>query len=184
MRIVILRHGKSSLPPRPWIKAHDLGAWIDAYNRTGIAGKPPESAITAAKTCPVIVTSDLARSIESARALGPEAPLISDEIFREADLPFGPLGNVRLPPMVWALIFRIKWAFGFNARNGESLSGFRERSSHAASRLIALAEEHGAVLFVGHGLINEYIARCLLAAGWKGPGRPRLHHWASTEYTK
>ncbi len=184
MKIVLLRHGRPIPPAFPWITAFELGRWIDAYNRTGIReSTPPRRALNAAGTCSVIITSDLARSIESGKALARGMPIMSDGLFREAGLPYGPFGSIKMPPMVWAAFFRLRWFFGYNA-NGESIHAFRERSRRAAGRLIVLAKEHGNVLFVGHGLINGHIARELLAAGWKGPVRPRYRHWACTEYTR
>jgi broad specificity phosphatase PhoE len=183
-KIVIIRHGKPSLPAWPGIKARELGNWIAAYNRAGIAEEsPPEKATSAVKTCTLIVTSDLLRSIESGKALGLQLPMISSELFREAGLPYGPITFVKMPPKMWALFFRILWSFGYE-KNGESISAFKERSRRAAERLILLAREHGSVLFVGHGLINAFIARELLSAGWKGPGRMVTPYWARAEYTK
>ncbi len=183
MRIVVLRHGKPVLPVWPWIKAEDLGSWIDAYNRAGIrVSAPPMKALNAARTCRIIATSDLARSIGSGRALGLGLPMISEGLLREAELPYASMGNVRMPPIVWAGLFRLLWFFGYHA-NSESIAAFKERGRRAAGFLISLAHEHDSVLFVGHGLINRSIARDLLAAGWNGPRWPRSRHWAGTEYT-
>jgi len=183
MRIILLRHGRTSLPSWPWIKARELGRWIDAYNTTGIRDiSPPDAAMAVAEQCKVIVTSDLLRSIESGRALGFGKPTISDGMFREAGLPYGNATFLKMPTYVWAVMFRMVWAFGFKA-NGESVQAFRERTRNAANRLISLAHEHGSVLLVGHGLINGYIARELLSAGWRGPGKTMIRHWGHTAYT-
>jgi len=183
MKIVILRHGKPSLPSWQWIKAIELRDWIDAYNRAGIQDAVPATkALDAARECSVIVTSDLARSIESAKALAKGIPTLSESLFREAGLPFCPVGNIKMSPLAWALFFRLLWAFGFEA-NGEPVRLFKDRSRKAADRLIELAKEQGSVLFVGHGIMNAYIARRLLSAGWTGPRGPRTHYWASAEYT-
>jgi broad specificity phosphatase PhoE len=184
MRIILLRHGKTNLPPWPWIKAGELGRWIDAYNSAGIRDiSPPATAMAVAGLCKAIVTSDLLRSVESGRALGSGGLMISDGLFREAGLPYGSSAFVRMPPYIWAVLFRIVWAFGFTA-NGESVHAFRKRARKAASLLISLADEHGSVLLVGHGLINRYIARELLSAGWNGPGKTKIRHWGFTEYTR
>lgn len=182
MRIVLLRHGRTNL--RPWqpIRAAEFGSWIDAYNAAGIRNTPPPAAaVHVAGRCGVIVTSDLARSVESGRLLGPQA-MISDALFREAGLPYGSGGFIRMPPSVWALLFRCMWAFGFKA-HGESLETFQRRARSAAEFLIALARERDAVLLVGHGLFNRYVARELRSAGWRGPGKTKIRHWGFTEYT-
>ncbi len=184
MKIVIIRHGKPSISAWPGIKARELGSWIVAYNRSGIAEEsPPKKTINTAQTCVLIVTSDLPRSVESGRALGLGLPMISDELFREAGLPYGPITFLKMPPKMWALFFRILGSLGYE-KNGESIAAFKERSRRASDRLISLAREHGSVVFVGHGLINAFIARELLSAGWKGPGRMITPYWARAEYTK
>jgi len=183
MKIVLLRHGRTNLPPWPWIRAGELGRWIAAYNASGIRDiAPPAAARGAADQCTLIVTSDLLRSMESGRVLGSKTPMRSDGLFREAGLPYGPMAFLKMPPFVWAVLFRILWAFGYKD-NGESIQVFRERARNAAMLLISLAREHGSVLLVGHGLINRYIARDLLSAGWRGSGRTKIRHWGFTEYT-
>ncbi len=182
MRIIILRHGKPGMPAWKRIKAGELQGWIDAYNRAGIRGPaPPGKVLDAAKACNVIVTSDLARSIESGKALADHNPVISDGLFREAGLPFFPVGNIRLSPALWALFFRVLWSWGLE-ENGEPRRLFKERSRFCAERLIGLAKEHGSVLFAGHGIINSFIARQLLASGWTGPGRTPVRYWSYAEY--
>jgi broad specificity phosphatase PhoE len=184
MKIVLLRHGRTNLPPWPWITARELGRWIAAYNRAGIQDMPPPAAAMAvAGQCKVIVTSDLLRSVESGMLLGSKTQMISDGLFREAGLPYGPAFFVRMPPYVWAVLFRFLWSFGFKA-NGESIHAFRKRARSAANLLISLARKHDSVLLVGHGLINSHLARELLSAGWNGHGKTKICHWGYTEYIR
>jgi broad specificity phosphatase PhoE len=138
--------------------------------------------MAAAGQCKVIVTSDLLRSVESGRILGSRTPMISDGLFREAGLPYGSAAFIRMPPSVWAVLFRFLWSFGFKT-NGESIHVFRKRAQSAAMLLISLASEHDSVLLVGHGLLNSYIARELSSAGWQGPGRTTIRHWGFTVYS-
>jgi broad specificity phosphatase PhoE len=184
MRIVILRHGNSNLPHFPWITARELGRWIEVYNSAGIRDTaPPAAAMTVAGQCKVIATSDLLRSVESGRVLGSTTQMIADGLFREAGLPYSSAAFVKMPPSVWALVFRILWAFGYKA-NGESVHTFKKRAQSAAMVLITLARKHDSVLLAGHGLINSYIARELLSAGWNGPRKTKVRHWGFTEYTR
>lgn len=184
MKIVLLRHGRTSLLNWPWIRAGELGNWIDAYNSSGIRDiRPPDTALAIAGQCKVLATSDLLRSVESGRIIGAGRPMISNELFREAGLPYCPMTFLRMPPYVWALLFRFLWSFGFKPK-GESINAFRKRAQNAAMLLTSLAHEHGSVLFVGHGLINMYIARELLSAGWNGPVKTKLRHWGFTEYER
>jgi hypothetical protein len=40
-----------------------------------------------------------------------------------------------------------------------------------------MAEAHGTVLLVGHGLVNYLIAQQLRANGWRGPSKPGKRFW-------
>src|SRR3990172_9517644 len=128
MKIVLLRHGLTNLSPWPWIRACELGRWIAAYNRAGIQDMPPSAAAMAvAGQCKVIVTSDLVRSVESGRVLGAGTPMMSEGLFREAGLPYGSTAFIKMPPFVWAMLFRFLWSFGFKTK-GESIHAFRKRA--------------------------------------------------------
>src|SRR3989442_6434751 len=85
------------------------------------------------------------------------------------------------PPGYVEWLARSAWFCGWSA-GVESLKGARERASKAASLLTARAEACGAVVLVGHGLMNILIARRLRVAGWHGPRFPRAHHLAICVY--
>ncbi len=40
------------------------------------------------------------------------------------------------------------------------------------------------VLLMGHGIINRYIAKELLASGWKEQTRPRTGYWGAGIYSR
>ena len=125
MRIVLLRHGKVSMPPSPWITACELGRWIAAYNSAGIRDMPPPAAaMDAAGQCKVIATSDLLRSVESGSVLGPKAPMLSEGVFRDAGLPYGSAAFIRMPPYVWAVLFRLL----YRGHLDKNFSAFRIRA--------------------------------------------------------
>jgi hypothetical protein len=52
----------------------------------------------------------------------------------------------------------------------------------AALRLIELAKSHESVLFIGHGLLNRYVAEFLRANAWHGPTNPGKHYWSFGVY--
>src|SRR5438093_9970936 len=66
----------------------------------------------------------------------------------------------------------------------ESFKAARERAAKAASILTGHAEESGAVVLVGHGLMNILIARRLRASGWRGPRLPSPQHWTFGVYER
>lgn len=178
MQIVLLRHGKPKIQTDLWMSAAELGAWVAEYDAAGIdSGFPPhERAIEEVKSCSFAVCSDLARSRESAVALGIERVGACESMFRELDMPYASWRFPRLPLLVWAVLFRLMWAMGYSA-NGESISEGRERARLCAARLAELAAEHERVVFVGHGSLIWFIARRLEDAGWSGPKKSPRKYW-------
>jgi broad specificity phosphatase PhoE len=130
-----------------------------------------------------IVSSDLPRSRESAHALAEGRPVESLGLIREAGLPALPETELNLPPQVWALVARVGWLVGWS-QSTESAARARSRAAAAAEHLTAIAERHGSVLLLGHGIINTLIARQLRAAGWQGPAWPLGTYWTSAVYKR
>jgi len=129
-----------------------------------------------------VACSDLPRSVESARALGFAHLHVADSLFRESALPHFDGGPVALPLAVWVTVCRLLWLAGFS-KNGEAYVATKCRARQAANwlaglaGLAGLAEAHGSVLLVGHGLMNYLIAQQLRANGWHGPAKPGKRFW-------
>lgn len=182
MRIVLMRHGRSQIDARRWISAKEFGAWIAAYDTGSIhtGHRPPDSAIERAEQCPYVVSSDLARAIASAQALGRTVDL-NDRLFREMAMPHGAWRFPRLPARVWTVAFRITWMLGYTPGT-ESFTQAKRRAHTCAERLIGLAEAHGSILLVGHGFMNRFIGLALKDRGWSSRERPSSDYWASVAY--
>ncbi len=178
VRIVLIRHGKPDLPELGKLRAKEIPRWIDTYNAAGVnaAHPPSRAAVAMAHSCNTVVCSDLPRSVESAQALGVREVTHIESVFRETGLPFSNSPSPRLSPRIWASWFRVLWLLGYSS-NGESIGEARLRASDGASRLKELAVRDGSVLLVGHGFLNWFIARELLANGWRGPARPGMKYW-------
>ncbi len=186
MKIVVMRHGKPAVALRQRINAGQLGTWIEAYTLSGVSTfMPPREAFRAARESNIIVTSDLARSIGSAKILYPDGKqIISERLFREATWPFAMVPLLRFRPYAWAALFRVLWFFGYQKNCPEPVTALKQRASLAADRLISLAQSHESVLFVGHGILNTFIVRALRKKGWKGPRFPGYGFWSAVEYVK
>ncbi|MEJ1393503.1 MAG: histidine phosphatase family protein [Candidatus Sedimenticola sp. (ex Thyasira tokunagai)] len=176
--IVLLRHGKPNVPEYKTMKGKEIKKWIDSYNLSGIdrSCQPSGEAAEIAKGCDVVVCSDLARSIESAKALEIKQINTIEPLFREVGLPYGNVPFMKLKPEIWAVLFRILWLFGYSS-NGESIKDARIRAKNAANKLKEMAASNKSVLFVGHGFANRFIAKELLSSGWKGPKSPGRSYW-------
>jgi broad specificity phosphatase PhoE len=131
-----------------------------------------------------VLSSDLPRAIESLRMLAPGREAAAERIYREAGFPALPKILVALNPPLWAALKiakRLGW-LGDASEVAESLAKARGRARAASHRLIGLAETHGSVLLVGHGMFNTLIAAELRAAGFEGPRWPTGSYWSSARY--
>ena len=184
VEIVLLRHGKPALINKKWITSSALSQWIDDYNAASLchSSAPGEETLEHAIRAQVIVSSSLKRSIDSAKALAPEKLIRSDQLFKEAELPFAKLGAIPLPPTVWLTVYRLLWFCGYSA-NAESYSETKKRSEIAARELMQLAGSYRQVLFVGHGIFNRLLGKELSRTGWSCQARSGSGYWGVIVYT-
>jgi len=73
------------------------------------------------------------------------------------------------------------WLLGYS-KNSESLKESKSRALQSANILIELADKHGRVLFVGHGVYNRLLANELKSMGWSGPKSPGSKYWSFGVY--
>ncbi|WP_206702532.1 histidine phosphatase family protein [Cupriavidus basilensis] len=178
--ITLMRHGQPNLAMLDKVSARDMQGWIAQYDLSEIINQPaPEASVELAATAKVIVSSSAPRALTSVRALG-LAPTLVDEIFCEAQLPYGRWTLPRLSPFTWALILRVLWLCGFSGKV-ESARKARMRADTAAQRLQSLASE-GPVLLLGHGFMNRMIGKQLKAAGWTQEKTDGNRYWSATVY--
>ncbi|WP_446012018.1 histidine phosphatase family protein [Candidatus Electrothrix sp.] len=181
MRITLVRHGQPDFNWQKKVRGSDFRKIERAYDAADIIDTPPESSRRLVYSHRVIVSSTLPRSIQSAHALGVRTIHLSSPLFREIKLPYFDRITIRLPLRLWVPILRTLWLLGYS-NHTESLPTARARTQAAANQLITLAREHKSVLLVGHGTLNHYIAKELLAANWTGPRSPGRKYWAFGTY--
>jgi len=182
--IVLARHGRPLWDFRTPIPGHAFAAWrrgeddapLDASHR------PTTELVKVSRMATCLFASPLRRSRESTRLLDPTTMPRIDACFREAELPCAFRSGLRLRPEAWSWLARSAWLCGWSA-GVESFRAARERARQAASVLIGHAEQHGAVVLIGHGLMNFLIARQLRRNGWRGPRFPSSKHWAFDVYS-
>ena len=175
MEIVLLRHGKPELELKGILNASEIKQLVVSYAQSGIQDSPPET-LTKCFNDYYVVCSDLERSIHSAKKLGFKQIHLSDDLFKETDIPHFDQSFIKMPIMGWLMLLRIMWLFGFK-KNGESFSQAKSRAKHAANKLIALAYTNEQVILVGHGLMNRLIAKQLILNNWQGPTSPGKKYW-------
>ncbi|WP_430787424.1 phosphoglycerate mutase family protein [Virgibacillus flavescens] len=186
MEISLIRHGKSQLIENKKLTSSEFKQWTEKYNRYGVFEEslyPPETLekIAAAK---IVITSDLRRSIDSAKLLNPKVKAVSNPVFREVELPTGSIKllDVKAKPSNWAFILRILWFSGYS-KGCESWSNSKLRAQQASQELIDYAGNYHSVVLVGHGFFNILIAKELQKKGWKGKRKIGSKHWNCVTYS-
>lgn len=178
---MLARHGKVNVAGG-WIAPWEIAEWIERYNHADIfRGPVPSDATIKAQSAGRIVSSTLVRATESAQLLAPKQSILTDEVFREAGLPYSLWRAPQLPAPIWAATFRLAWFRGFSA-HAESHAQAKLRARIAAQKLITLARESESVFLVGHGIMNALIAAELKSLGLHGPARPQTKYWQFSSY--
>jgi broad specificity phosphatase PhoE len=179
--IALARHGPLALGNEPWLAPRDLADWIQRYHCSSITSSDPPREIKSRAAASTLVCSNAARCLQSAQRIDPGREILPDPIYREAELPHNFWSYPKLPPSMWAVVFRVAWLCGYTSTN-ESCLAATARAGLAAQQLIAVARARGPVLLIGHGIMNRLIGRQLLMLGCHGPRRPSSAHWRLTLY--
>ncbi|PMC39077.1 histidine phosphatase family protein [Bacillus sp. UMB0899] len=186
MEISLIRHGKSSLNDNKRKNCEEFKEWINKYNLNGVVEEEnfPETTFQKVALANVLVTSDLKRSIDSARFLRSNGDVMTDPLFREVELPVPSikLRMIKLSPSVWSVLLRLLWFSGYS-NNCESYTHAKFRAKQAANQLIDYAKNYHSVVLVGHGFLNMLIANELLNMGWEGKKMKSSKHWSVSSFT-
>ena len=192
--IVLMRHAEPDFDTSMRVRTSDMSGVLAAYDEAGIkwtrdgrrtgeiiphvVGKEGRDGSSVQ-----VVTSNLRRSIESARLFFPHLePAATDMLYREAELPAKlPLGGLAMRYSTAVGILRILWMFGIH-QQAESYAMAVARARRAAEALAGRAMEHGCVVLVGHGFFNRLIDRELTRNGWTAIRREGGGFGASTTF--
>lgn len=171
--ILLIRHGRSAHVHTGWMNRAAFFRWRDLYEAAGIADDEiaPSALQELARTAGVIVASDAARAVTSARAILADGQVITSPLLRELDMLPPNFGALRLPLAGWGLAWLLSGAHA----SPEEVA----RARAAAKWLDELTQEHQPLLVVTHGSFRRLLANELRAVGWKPSNdRRRLHHWS------
>jgi len=183
MRIVLVRHGRPSGVDTTPIRGRGIGDWVRGYDATGIspAVRPPPDVCRLESTTTCVLASDLRRAAESAAWIAGSNAVRLDPDLREAALPRSLPISLRLSPGVWVVLARLIWYAGLGDAH-ETLAETATRAHRAVARLAVLAEEHGTVVAVWHGMFNRFLAAELRRRGWDGPRFLPPGYWGSATF--
>jgi broad specificity phosphatase PhoE len=184
MEIYIIRHGKSDYINNDRISGMEFKKWIEDYDAIGVVVEKNHSVelLSSIESSNIIITSDLKRSTDSAAQLKTNAKIITNPVFREAELPSLPL-YLRLSPNIWLVILRIMWFLGYS-NCCESYKDSKKRARKASDLLIEYAERELKVALIGHGIFNMLIAKELKKQGWFNNRKIDSSHWGINFFTK
>jgi broad specificity phosphatase PhoE len=185
IRVVLIRHGRPALPIAPRTSHRGFRDYIDAYEEAGLDTNdaPPEELRDLLVELDAIFTSERRRAHESAKVLAPNAELVIDPLFAEAQLAGPPIPLVRMRVAKWAVVARILWYVGYHP-GIEDYRKAKHRASEATDILLNRAKTDGLVALVAHGYFNYLIGRELNRRGFRKFGTHRARFWNAVLYHK
>jgi broad specificity phosphatase PhoE len=185
-RILLVRHGRSAHVHVGWIDTDGFRSWRQAYETAGIVTgeQAPAAVANLAARAQLVVASDAARAVESARLLCPGREVITSPLLRELDLDCVSLGRLRLPLPAWALAVGCRMLL-------EKLQGRYPpahelaRITRAATWLDDLSSRNTLTVAVTHASFRKRLAARLLALGWQNDSADRtLKHWSAWSFRR
>jgi broad specificity phosphatase PhoE len=185
MQISFIRHGRSSHLHSRFMTAQEFQGWIQQYNEEGIIKEEeiPSETVQAVRTAKLVISSSARRAVQSAALLTGSLSFVQNPIFCEAELPvYLKMPKwMKLKPNVWTVLYRTAWLIGYNG-DTESYEQAKFRAKQAADLLVGYAVFYQKVVLVGHGFMNDMIAKELRSRGWNGPAVTNHSHWGCTTY--
>lgn len=184
LKIVLVRHGRSSHVNSGWINGAEFLRWREAYEAAGVDSEdvPPRELREAALASGVLVASVARRAVESAKALAPGREVLTSPLLSELELLPPALGRIRLPLFGWALAFGVRWLV---RRRPHVTTDEEQRASATAEWLWQLAGNNGSVVAVTHASFRSLLGQELVRTGWSSDvPRPKLHHWSAWSFTR
>ena len=185
MRIILIRHGRPDIPTAPRASHREFRSYIDDYEAAGLDPEslPPEELQDLLGEIAAIFVSGRKRSVDSARALAPNAELIADPLFAEAPLASPPIPLLKMKVPKWAVVARILWHAGYHPEI-ENYRRAKHRAAQAADILVHRSRDSGAAALVAHGYFNFLIGRELRRRGFTRKGSHRAQFWNSVVYAR
>ena len=180
-RVALVRHAPSSHVHTGWITASGFRAWREAYEAAGIreGQHPPVHLEQLVGRAALVLSSDAARAVASARLLAPGRDIVVSPMLREFDLESPSLGRLRLPLRGWAVA--VGWRNLLLALRRKYPSAEEAaRVNNAAAWLEDLAAQHSMIVVVTHASFRRQLSARLVQTGWQAePGRRSSQHWSA-----
>ena len=180
-RVALVRHARSSHVHAGWIDARGFRAWREAYEAAGIHEdeRVPAQLEQLVSRADLVLSSDAARAVSSARLLAPGREIVVSPLLSELDLEGPTLGGLRLPLGAWAVAVGGRTLVRTLRRQYPSAVE-AARIGNAAAWLEELAAQNSLIVAVTHAMFRRRLATRLLQAGWQAErGRRSLQPWSA-----
>jgi broad specificity phosphatase PhoE len=180
-RVALVRHGRSSHVHTGWIDASGFQAWREAYEAAAIRDDEgiPADLERIVGAADVVISSDAARAVASARLLAPRREIVASPLLRELDLESPNLGRLRLPLRAWAFAVGGR-TLVLTLRRQYPSAAEAARLEAAAAWLQDLAARHSLIVAVTHASFRRQLSNRLVRVGWQiEPGRRSTEHWSA-----
>jgi broad specificity phosphatase PhoE len=180
-RVALVRHARSAHAHPGWISASGFRAWREAYEAAGIRNdeRAPAHLEQLVGRADLVLSSDAARAVASARLLAPRHEIVVSPLLRELDLESPACGGLRLPLAAWALMVGGR-ALLLTLRRQYPSAAEKARINNAAAWLDELGARHSLIVIVTHASFRRELAARLVRTGWQAePGRRSLQHWSA-----
>jgi len=127
----------------------------------------------------LVVCSDAARAVASARLLAPGRAVVVSPLLKELELQAPSLSGLRLPLAAWALAVGGRTLLMTLRRRYPSATE-AARIIDAAAWLDELATRHTLIVAVTHASFRGRLSTRLVQSGWQAePGRRSLKPWST-----
>jgi hypothetical protein len=179
--VALVRHARSSHVHTGWITASGFRAWREAYEAAGIRDdeRVPAHLQPLAGRANLLLSSDAARAVASARLLASGREIVVSPLLRELDLEGPALGGLPLPLGAWAVAVGGRTLL-LTLRRQYPSAAEAARVNGAAAWLGELAAQHALIVAVTHASFRSQLSRRLLHTGWQAePGRRSLKPWSA-----
>jgi len=180
-RVALVRHARSSHVHAGWIDSSGFRAWREAYEAAGIHEdeRVPAQLEQLVSRADLVLSSDAARAVASARMLAPGREIVVSPLLRELDLEGPALGGLRLPLMAWAVAVGGRTLIRTLCRQYPSAAE-AARIDSAAAWLEELAAQNSLTVAVTHAMFRRRLSNRLMQSGWQAePGRRSLEPWSA-----
>ena len=180
-RVALVRHARSSHVHAGWITASGFQAWREDYEAAGIREdeRVPAHLEPMMERADLVLSSDAARAVATARLLAPGREIVVSPLLRELDLEGPSLGGLRLPLAAWAVAVGGRNLL-LTLRRQYPSAAEAARVANAAAWLEELAAQHSLIVAVTHASFRRQLSIRLVQTGWLAePGRRSLRHWSA-----